>query len=337
LSWGGFFYGLLVRLGWLKGIAEPGDRANVPWLCIGIAKPLIRATQVDRTFADGDKYVGEFRDDQFHGQGILYAANGTVLKEGLWEDNELVRSFRVAEVPAPAPAPAAEAEILAASSGTGVFVSRDGCIVTNHHVTAGCLEVKVHRNGVEFVSTIVSSDLVNDLALLKIDFQPANPLSFSSSNIFLYQEISVWGFPFGDALSSSLKVTAGIVSSLTGIGNNFSEIQIDAALQPGNSGGPIVDEFGNVVGVAVAKLDAMFMLENLGVLPENTNFGIKSTMVESFLQGNSVAYSKGSETVISRREVADRVSDNTLYLSCWMTMAQIEQMSEQQVMFRDLR
>ena len=94
---------------------------------------------------------------------------------------------------------------------------------------------------------------------------------------------------------------------------------------------------GNVVGVAVAKLDAMFMLENLGVLPENTNFGIKSTMVESFLQGNSVTYGKGSEAVLSGREMADHVSDNTLLLSCWMTMAQAEKMRSQRLMFKHLR
>ena len=79
------------------------------------------------------------------------------------------------------------------------------------------------------------------------------------------------GFPFGDKFSTSIKVTKGIVSALTGLGNNFSNIQIDAALQNGNSGGPILDEFGNVVGVAVAKLDAKYMLDKFGIIPENTN------------------------------------------------------------------
>ena len=71
----------------------------------------------------------------------------------------------------------------------------------------------------------------------------------------MLQDIYVAGYPFGMGISSSVKVTKGIISSLTGVGNNFSEMQIDAALQSGNSGGPILDEQGNVVGVAVAKLD----------------------------------------------------------------------------------
>ena len=69
------------------------------------------------------------------------------------------------------------------------------------------------------------------------------------------QEIFVAGYPFGKEISSSVKITKGIISSLTGMGNNFSNIQIDAALQPGKSGDPVFDAKGNVVDVAVTKLD----------------------------------------------------------------------------------
>jgi S1-C subfamily serine protease len=76
---------------------------------------------------------------------------------------------------------------------------------------------------------------------------------------------------------------------LAGIGNNFSNIQIDAALQVGNSGGPILDEMGNVVGVAVPKLHARYMYENFGSNPENTNFGIRSSVVRNILDSNGVS------------------------------------------------
>ena len=92
------------------------------------------------------------------------------------------------------------------------------------------------------------------------------------------------GFPFGDKFSTSVKVTKDIISSLTGLGNNFSNIQIDAALQSGNSGSPILDDRGNVVGVAVLKLDAKYVFEEFGIIPENTNFGIKSSEVGIILQ-----------------------------------------------------
>ena len=91
---------------------------------------------------------------------------------------------------------------------------------------------------------------------------PKYVFSLSPSNPFPLQEIIVAGFPFGNAVSNSIKFTKGIVSSVTGLGNNYSQIQIDAALQPGNSGGPIVDE-KNIVAVAVAKLDLKKVMETL--------------------------------------------------------------------------
>ena len=75
----------------------------------------------------------------------------------------------------------------------------------------------------------------------------------------LLQDIYVAGYPFRNEISTSVKVAKGIISSLTGLGNNFFNVQIDAALQSGNSAGPIPDDLGNVVGVAVSKLDVKYM------------------------------------------------------------------------------
>ena len=285
------------------------------------------------TFADGERYVGDFENGVRHGWGAWYAADGTVLEEGYWENDELVRAESVETSDEGRGAPA---DIVPAASGTGFFVSTDGHIVTNNHVIEGCTEVVAHHEGNEYRSTVLSTDPINDLALLQSEFRPDAPLRLSRSNPFLLQDIFVAGFPFGRSFSSSVKVTRGVVSSLTGLGDNFSEMQIDAALQPGNSGGPIVDDTGSVVGIAVAKLDVKATIENWGTIPENTNFGIKSTVVETFLQGNSVDYARGSGASIAKRELAKMISDNTLYLSCWMTTAQIERMRSERVMFTDL-
>jgi S1-C subfamily serine protease len=134
-----------------------------------------------------------------------------------------------------------------------------------------------------------------------------------------------------------VKVTKGIISSLTGIGNNLAEMQIDAALQSGNSGGPILDEYGNVVGVAVAKLDVKFALENFGAIPENTNFGVKANIVEALLDANGVNYQQGKAEKPSGAEFSNILSNGTYYISCWMTLAQIEAMKTKKVMFSDLQ
>ena len=89
-------------------------------------------------------------------------------------------------------------------------------------------------------------------------------------------------------------------------------------------------------GVAVAKLDLKEVMKKWGVVPENTNFGIKSSVLESFLQGNDVDYDIGSDKTIPKRKLAKKITNNTLYLSCWMTMAQIEQMRSKKVIFENL-
>ena len=150
------------------------------------------------------------------------------------------------------------------------------------------------------------------------------------------QDIYVAGYPFGQKISTSVKVTKGIISSLTGIGNNFSNIQIDAALQPGNSGGPILNDKGNVGGVAVAKLDLAVALEEFGVIPDDTNFGIKTSVVRNLLESNDISLPDPNTKSISKSKLGKMITEGTYYLSCWMTYAQIEMMRSRKVFFSTL-
>ncbi len=228
-------------------------------------------------------------------------------------------------------------QIVTASSGSGFAVSATGHVVTNHHVIEGCQKVFVHRKGRKFQTDIISFDAQNDLALLKGNFRPDIVLPLTTNKPQLAQDIYVSGYPFGLNISSSVKVKKGIISSLTGIGNNLAEMQIDAALQSGNSGGPILDEYGNLVGVAVAKLDVKFALKNFGAIPENTNFGVKANIVEALLDANGVNYKQGKAEKPSGAEFSNILSNGTYYISCWMTLAQIEAMKTKKVMFGDLQ
>lgn len=226
-------------------------------------------------------------------------------------------------------------KIIAAASGSGFAVSQNGHVITNYHVIKGCQNVKVHHSGQTFSAKVVSSDPQNDLALIQANFKPAGVLSISSNSPELLQEVYVAGFPFGRQVSESVKVTKGIISSLTGIGNNFSNIQIDAALQPGNSGGPILDNHGNVVGVAVARLDKIYSLKKFGSFSENVNFGIKASLVRSILEANGVEFSSSGTASITTKTLGTKITKSTFYLSCWMTVAQIKAMKNEKVMFKN--
>ena len=229
-----------------------------------------------------------------------------------------------------------ESVLLQAASGTAFAVSYEGHIITNNHVIEGCENVRLHRNGTVVDAVVVSRDPLNDLAVIQADFTPSTVFPIDNSNPQLMQDIYVAGYPFGENISSSLKVTRGIVSSLTGLGDNFSNMQIDAAIQPGNSGGPIFDEGGNVIGVAVATLDVAVALEEFGTIPQNTNFGVKANVVSNFLVSNGVEPVESNTTPMSTSELGQLATDATYYLSCWMTTAQIQQMSSTKVMFQDL-
>jgi S1-C subfamily serine protease len=222
------------------------------------------------------------------------------------------------------------------ASGTGFYVSDTGHIITNHHVIEGCEDMKVHSKGNVQETTKIAEDRRNDLALLKTSQTPKHSFALSTESPFPLQEIIVAGYPFGEKVSSTLKFTQGIVSSIVGLGNDYSQIQIDAAIQPGNSGGPILDEYGNVVAVAVAKLSLKKILKDYGVVPENTNFGVKTSAVRNLMEGNGVSFKSPNTEVISKRELSQVATDGTVYLTCWMTTAQIEQMRARKVLFEDL-
>jgi len=300
-------------------------------------------------YTSEEKYVGEWKNGRSHGQGTITFKGGMVWT-GIWIDGNLDYSTKknvtaqkvtptVTAKKSPSPTPSYQTnsdKVISAASGSGFVVSSSGHVITNNHVINGCQNVKIHHKGQAVPAVVVTYDPQNDLALLKGDFRPSTVLPLSNQKPELLQDVYVAGYPFGKRISTSVKVTKGIISSLTGIGNNFSNIQIDAALQPGNSGGPILNDRGNVVGVAVAKLDLKKVLKNFGVIPENTNFGIKTNVVRSLLESNDVRLPSPNKRAISKSKLGKMISDGTYYLSCWMTMAQIEKMKSRKVIFQNL-
>ena len=206
-------------------------------------------------------------------------------------------------------------KVVPASSGSGFFVTND-IIVTNNHVVEGCKKVQIHYDVKETPASIISSDRTNDLSLIKAEIKAKEIFSVSNDDVSLMEEIYVAGYPLGKAISAAIKVTSGRVSALAGYGDNFSNFQIDAALNYGNSGGPIINNKGNVVGVAVATLDKSEV--------ESFNFGIKSSTLQTFTKANKVKLAFPNYREMSMKDLGKKITDATVYVECWMTVADIK-------------
>jgi len=138
-----------------------------------------------------------------------------------------------------------------------------------------------------------------------------------SEDVRLGEKVLVAGYPFGDFFSNSIKVTTGVVSSTRGSGDDSGQFQLDAAVQPGNSGGPIYDSGGNIVGVVISQLDKLKVAKAIGSLPENVNFGIKASTVRQFLVSSGLP-SKKAEGVDkkSTEQLAVIAQNQTLMVMC---------------------
>ena len=301
---------------------------------------------------DGDIYEGYWQNGREHGPGVYTFANGITMEDDwvegdvegeflingervIWENDEIVYLDDIPDTSNTAGTNNnLDDEVFSASSGSGFFIDNKGTIVTNFHVINYCNEVYVHYKGDKVRLTTISQDKVNDLAILKSGIQPIEHFSVSNEDVGLLEEIYVAGFPFGKSISSSVKVTKGVVSSLSGFDDNFAEMQIDAALQSGNSGGPIVDNYGNVVGVAVAKLDYDFAKETFGDVPQNTNFGIKSSILSTFTKSNQIDLGEPSATELSTRDIGTKIMNATVYLDCLMTETRFEEAQSNKVLFK---
>ena len=210
-------------------------------------------------------------------------------------------------------------KIVAAASGTGFFVSRTGHIITNHHVIEGCKSVKVSFKGNEIESKTLVIDKVNDLAIVKTTINPSKVYSVSNKDVALLEDIIIAGYPLGKKVSSAIKTSKGSVTALAGYGDNFSEFQTDAALNKGNSGGPIINQKGNVVGVAVAAYG-----KKQGV--ESFNFGIKASTLKTFANSNGLNFLPPNNRDLSNKDLGQLITDATVYIECWMTVAKVKQM-----------
>jgi S1-C subfamily serine protease len=199
--------------------------------------------------------------------------------------------------------------------GTGFFVSNAGHIITNNHVVAGCRTLAM-RDGRKL--QIVATDPTNDLALLKAGVTPLSVAVFrGGAPPKLGEAVVVFGFPLPGILSSEGNVTTGVLSATSGLNDDVRLIQVTAPVQPGNSGGPVFDASGHVIGVVVSKLDVLQVAEATGDIPQNVNFAVHWAAVRSFLDEQGVRYRREpSQLTTSTTKIAERASETSVALEC---------------------
>ena len=202
-------------------------------------------------------------------------------------------------------------------TGTGIVISRSGRILTNNHVAEGCVEIAVVTAKGSYPATILAADGKADLVVLETGAEFGAAASFRTTPAELGEPVVVSGFPLTGLLSSSGTVTFGHVGALLGIGNDAQKLQITAPVQPGNSGGPLLDHGGLLVGVVVEKLNALKVAKLTGDIPQNVNFAIKAEVTQLFLRANGVEFSDSPpRPAASTIELAKIGKELTALITC---------------------
>lgn len=208
----------------------------------------------------------------------------------------------------------------ATSSGTGFFVTAGGEIITNFHVIDGCQNPLVlHGRAPSISATIVAQDKTNDLALLKIEKQ-VDKFAHFNVKVRLGEPVAAFGYPLSSILSSGGNFTLGSVTALSGLSDDSRYLQTSAPVQPGNSGGPLVDYYGNVAGVVTGKFNAFAAMVATGDIVQNVNFAIRGSTAVSFLLANGVDVAivdgKTTQNRLEPPDLADFVMNMSVAIRC---------------------
>lgn len=203
------------------------------------------------------------------------------------------------------------------SSGTGFFVSRDGHVMTNHHVVKACRTFEVRfAGGAKAPANLVASDAANDLALLRTNLR-ASALPAFTTRPRIGESVYAFGFPLVGMLSTSGNFTIGNVTATAGLRDDARHLQVSTPVQVGNSGGPLLDQFGNVAGVIVSKLNVVAAARVTGDMIQNVNFAIKSSVALGFLESNGLKAADASKSqALDPATIAEGAKEFTVLVTC---------------------
>ena len=195
-------------------------------------------------------------------------------------------------------------------TGTGFFITADGLLLTNHHVIDGAKEVYVRHGEKVYSAKVVKVSKENDIAVLQLTSEAPEmkPLSLSrdTSTVRRLDRVFTFGFPDPETLGVNPKATDGTINALSGIKDDRTYFQMSVPIQPGNSGGPLIDLEGNVIGLTTATINALNRIEEKKYVPQNVNYSVKIEHALELL-GDGITL---PEPMSGKREIGE-IADST--------------------------
>ncbi|MBE8190309.1 MAG: trypsin-like peptidase domain-containing protein [Candidatus Thioglobus sp.] len=193
-------------------------------------------------------------------------------------------------------------------SGTGFYINNNGFVVTNNHVISGCSSVWINENNKNIPSVVVKTNKALDIAIIKANTSNETFAKFAD-NIRTGEDVMALGFPLGRELGDDIKATKGNISAVSGIQGDKDFIQFTAPIQAGNSGGPLLNEGGFVVGINTAKL--------VGEKYQNVNFAINGNSAQRFLGKHSINFEYGKyDKSLKSADLAKKGAKFTVRVLC---------------------
>jgi len=189
------------------------------------------------------------------------------------------------------------------SSGSGFFVNEDGYVVTNEHVVSDCKEIRLRTPYNSYTAVLISKVFDLDLAILKIYSPRQYDFVEFAGEIRTGEDVVALGFPLNDVLGKVIKATTGNISAMVGLKGDPKTLQFTAPIQPGSSGGPLLNQKGALVGINSSGLR--------GKEFENINFAIKSIVLQQYLATNKIDFTSSNQE--KKIDTADIVELGNLF------------------------
>jgi S1-C subfamily serine protease len=192
------------------------------------------------------------------------------------------------------------------SSGTGFLVHPDGLLITAFHVVEASKKIEVRCGDLApQIATLKTASSITDLAVLRIPTRVESYLTFApKKSASLGTRVFSVGYPLSDVLGIQPKYTEGTISGLAGPADDASLLQISTPVQPGNSGGALVNDSGEVVGVVTSTASAAAFLKLTGNLPQNISWAVKSEYAAALIDEPAALPPLGSRQAVINRAIA---------------------------------